>query len=258
MDEADRLHTALFATWERLCGALEDARFERRPGYVWTVCPPIPVPAFNGVWAEDDSSAPAIADALAEIDALELPHSVQVRRGRTPRCELEAERLGLMLQAELPAMLVRPDELNAVETPNLEILRATTPDALAQALATAADGFAAPPELFTALYGLEVTSLEGLVVYLGRAGEEDVSTVTAYTVDGATGIFNVATPSTYRGRGYGAAVTTCALRDGFAAGAEFAWLQSSSLGRPVYERLGFRTVDTYLLYAAPEAAFAEF
>jgi N-acetylglutamate synthase len=257
MSDADRLHAALCSAWEGLCDVLEDARFERRPGYAWTVCPPVPVPAFNGVWPEDDSSAQELADALGEIDALELPHSIQVRRGRTPDCELEAERLGLMVQAEMPAMLVRPDELRPVETPDLQILRATTPDSLAQALATAAEGFGAPPELFTALYGLEVTGLDGVVVYLGRAGEEDVSTAIGYTVDGATGIFNVATPSAYRGRGYGAAVTTCALRDGFAAGAEFAWLQSSDVGRPVYHRLGFRTVDTYVLYAGPEAPFIE-
>jgi hypothetical protein len=257
VSDADRLHAALCAAWERLCGVLEDARFERRPGYVWPVCPPVPVPAFNGVWPEDDSSAPALADALDEIDALELPHSIQVRRGRTPACELEAERLGLMLEAELPAMIVLPDELRAVDAPGLQILRATTPDALAQALATAAEAFGAPPELFTALYGLEVTGLDGVVVYLGRAGEEDVSTAIGYTVGGATGIFNVATPSPHRGRGYGAAITACAVRDGFRAGAGFAWLQSSDIGRPVYRRLGFRTVDTYLLYAAPEAPFAE-
>ncbi|HYY02694.1 MAG TPA: GNAT family N-acetyltransferase [Gaiellaceae bacterium] len=257
MTDAERVWTAVCAAWERLCGVLEDARFERRPGYVWTVCPPVPVPAFNGAWPEDDSAAPALAGALGEIDALDLPHSIQVRRGRTPACETEAERLGLMLEAETPAMIVRPDELHGVDVPNLRILRATTPDALAQALATAADAFGAPPELFTALYGLEVTELEGLVVYLGRAGEEDVSTAIGYTVEGTTGIFNVATPSAHRGRGYGAALTTCAVREGFAAGAEFGWLQSSEIGHSVYRRLGFRTVDTYLLYAPPEAPFAE-
>jgi N-acetylglutamate synthase len=257
VSDAERLHAALCAAWEQLCDALPDARFERRPGYAWTVCPPVPAPAFNGVWPEDDSSAPTLAAALDEIDALELPHSVQVRRDRTPACELEAERLGLMLQVQLPAMMVQPHELRSVDVPDLQILRATTPDALAQALATAAEGFGAPPELFTALYGLEVTGLDGLVVYLGRAGETDVSTAIGYTVDGATGIFNVATPSMHRGRGYGAAITSCAVRDGFAAGAEFAWLQSSDIGHSMYRRLGFQTVDTYLLYTAPEAPFIE-
>lgn len=255
--DAERLHTALCDAWERLCGALDDARFERRDGYVWTICPQVPLAAFNGVWPETDQVAPALADAVREIAELELPYSIQVRRGMTPGCELEAERLGLMVQAETPAMIVRPGELRGVDVPTLQIFEATTADALAQALATAADAFGAPPEAFAALYGFDVTSLDGLAVYLGRAGGEDVSTAVAYTVEGATGIFNVATPASHRGRGYGGAITTCAVRDGFAAGAEFAWLQSSDVGYSVYQRLGFRTVDTYCVYAAPETPFVD-
>lgn len=257
MSDAERLHAALCASWERLCGVLEDARFERRDGYVWTICPPVPIPAFNGVWPEADRAAPALADALGEISELELPYSIQLRRGMTPACEAEAERLGLMLEAETPGMVVRPDELRGADVRTLQILKATTADALAQALATAAEAFAAPPEIFTALYGFDVAGLDGLVVYLGRIGNQDVATGIGYTVDGATGIFNIATPPAHRGRGYGAAITTCAVRDGFAAGAELAWLQSSDIGYRVYERLGFRTVETYRLYAAPEAPFPE-
>jgi N-acetylglutamate synthase len=255
--DADLLYAALCAAWEHVCDALDDARFERRDGYVWTICPPVPVPPFNAVWPEDEAATPALADALGEIAALDLPHSIQVRRERTPACEAEAQRLGLMLQVEMPAMIVRPDELRAVDVPGLQILNATTPDALAQASATAAEAFGAPPELFTALYGLEVTSLERLVVYVGRLGDEDVSTAIGYTIAGATGIFNVGTAPAHRGRGYGAALTTCAAREGFAAGAEVAWLQSSDIGYRVYHHLGFRPVDTYLLYAPPEAPFAE-
>jgi len=48
-------------------------------------------------------------------------------------------------------------------------------------------------------------------------------------------------------------VTACAAREGFAAGAKFAYLQSSTLGYGVYKRLGFREVERYLLYTAPEA-----
>jgi ribosomal protein S18 acetylase RimI-like enzyme len=243
--------------WGHLCDALDDARFERRDGYIWTICPQVPLAAFNGVWPETDRAVGALAGAVDEIARLELPYSIQVRRRKTPACEREAERLGLMLQAEIPAMIVRPSELRGVDVRSLQILEATTADALAQALATAADAFGAPPDAFAALYGLDVTGLDGLAIYLGRVGDVDVSTAVGYTVEGATGIFNVATPSSHRGRGFGAAITTCAVRAGFAAGAEFAWLQSSDVGHSVYERLGFRTVETYCVYSAPEAPFVE-
>jgi hypothetical protein len=257
LHESERLHEALRNGWERLCGALDDARFERRDGYVWTVCPQIPLPTFNGIWPETDDAAPALAGALHEIAELELPYSIHVRDGLTPACELAAAELGLMLQAEMPGMVVAPQDFRGVDVRSLQILKATTPDTLAQAHATAAEAFGVPPDVLAALYGLDVTGLDGLTVYLGRVGDVDVSTGVGYTVDGATGIFNVATPAAYRERGYGAAITTCAVRDGFADGAELAWLQSSDLGYPVYERLGFRRVETYRVYAAPEAPFVE-
>jgi ribosomal protein S18 acetylase RimI-like enzyme len=236
-----------------MCGALEGARFERRPGYAWTVCPPIPLPSFNSVWPENDEAAPALENALSEIAAMGLPYAVQARRGKTPACVLEAERLGLMVGEEEPGMLVTPDELRDVEVAELEILNVKTADGLAQALAVGAEGFGVQPELFAPLYDLEFLQLDGLEYYLGRVGDTDVTTGMGFTVGDAVGIFSIATPPQHRGRGYGAAITAQAVRDGFRAGAEFAWLQSSQSGYPVYRRLGFRDVETYALYTSPEA-----
>jgi len=256
-EDADRLHAALTAAWEALAGALEGGRLEHRDGYLWTICPAVPVPQFNGVWPIDDSSAPALEAALDEVRALGLPYSVQVRAGRTPAAEREAERLGLLVESELPGMLARREELRDIEVDGLHVIRVRTSDGLAQALAVAAEGFAAPPEIFAPLYVPEVASMDGLAIYVGRAGEVDVTTAVGLTIEDAVGVFTVATPAAHRGRGYGAAVTAYAAREGFAAGARFAYLQSSSLGYPVYRRLGFRDVERYLLYTAPEAPAVE-
>ncbi len=55
---------------------------------------------------------------------------------------------------------------------------------------------------------------------------------------------NVATIEAARGRGYGTAMTWAAIADA-APGVEIAVLQASALGRPVYERMGFRMVVEY-------------
>jgi ribosomal protein S18 acetylase RimI-like enzyme len=251
--EADRLYAALSEAFSRACLALEGSRFERRPGYVWAVCPQVPVPTFNGVWPEDDSCAIALADALEEIKALGLPSSVITRRGRTPACDEAAERIGLIVSEELPGMALTRDELRAVDVPDLEVVRVATSDELAQALAIATEGFGAPTDLFAPLYDARFAQIEGFEYYLGRVGGVDVTTAAGYTIGDAIGIFNVATPEAHRGRGYGAAVTVEAVRRGFDAGAEFAWLQSSAIGHSVYRRIGFRDVETYLLWTAPEA-----
>jgi predicted GNAT family acetyltransferase len=103
------------------------------------------------------------------------------------------------------------------------------------------------------LYLLEAAAVEGISYYLGRVDGVDVSTSVGYTLGDLVGVFNVATPPEHRGRGYGAALTAEAARQGFAAGAELAWLQASAMGVPVYRRLGFREVEDYLLLTRPEA-----
>jgi len=59
------------------------------------------------------------------------------------------------------------------------------------------------------------------------------------------GLFNVATLPAHRRRGYGAAITERAVRDGLDRGARWAWLQSSTAGYGVYEKLGFRTQQSW-------------
>jgi len=59
------------------------------------------------------------------------------------------------------------------------------------------------------------------------------------------GIYNVATLPEHQGRGFGAAITAHAFRGGFAAGASFAYLQSSDAGFAVYRRLGFRAIESW-------------
>jgi ribosomal protein S18 acetylase RimI-like enzyme len=251
--EAERLHEALCAAWVRLADAMEGARCERRPGYLWAVFPQMPVPSFNGVWPDDDSAASALEGALAEIATLGVPYSMQTRPGRTPAWDDEAERLGLMVREEEPAMLLLRDELREVAAPELELVKVETADGLAQALAVAAEGFGVPADLFVPLYDLEVAQIDGVAYYLGRVGREDVTTGVGLTVGDAVGVFSVATRPEHRGRGYGAAITVEAVREGFRSGAKFAWLQASPSGHRVYRRLGFRDVDTYVLRVAPEA-----
>jgi ribosomal protein S18 acetylase RimI-like enzyme len=242
MDEGLRLHLALCTVAERMAGVMEGARFERRDGYVLMTFPTLPIPSFNGVWPEADSAAGALGDALAEVEAEGLAAGVLARRGETPAVD-EA--------ARVPGMVANAGDLDGPAASELEVVRVETADGFAQALALAAEGFGLPADFLAPLYMLEVTGLDGFEVYLGRVEGRDVTTAASYVVDGDVGIFNVATPAEYRGRGYGAAITVHAVREGFAAGAELAYLQSSAIGESVYRRLGFREVLTYVLLTRP-------
>jgi ribosomal protein S18 acetylase RimI-like enzyme len=75
-----------------------------------------------------------------------------------------------------------------------------------------------------------------LRLWVGYVDDTPVTTAVAYVGFDVVGVYFIATLPEARGRGYGTAMTDLAAR---AAPELPAVLQSSDLGRPVYERLGF-------------------
>ena len=86
---------------------------------------------------------------------------------------------------------------------------------------------------------------------IGLLGGVPVASASVMVAGGAAGIYNVATLEPARGRGIGAAMTAAVVRRGAARGLSLATLQASSMGRPVYERLGFRFVCDLVPYRPP-------
>jgi GNAT superfamily N-acetyltransferase len=62
------------------------------------------------------------------------------------------------------------------------------------------------------------------------------------------GIYFVCTHPAYRRRGIGAAITLAAMRGASELGCRLAVLGTSDMGRPVYERLGFRDAGVMLIF----------
>ncbi|MCI0633603.1 MAG: GNAT family N-acetyltransferase [Actinobacteria bacterium] len=82
-------------------------------------------------------------------------------------------------------------------------------------------------------------------VWLGRVDGRPVTTATAYIGDGFVGIYAVATAAHARGKGYAEAVTWSAT---LCRPELPATLQASQMGRPVYERMGYRTVAEFTVW----------
>ena len=247
------LHRLLWGVFRQIFARLEGARLEERDGYALSVCPQLPLPQLCGVWVEDDSAAPALEAAVGEIEGLSLPCWVTTREGKTPLAEEETRRLGFSDAETLAGMTLGRGTLLEPAEGRLEIARAESAGEFAAAAAVCAAGFEVPIELLAPFYVPDVARPAGFAVYVGRRSGQPVTTATSWTADGAVGVFNVGTPPEHRGRGYAAEVTARAVRDGLASGAELAWLQSSPRARPMYERLGFETVERHVVHGRPPA-----
>lgn len=106
-------------------------------------------------------------------------------------------------------------------------------------------------ELVAPLTDPHIYDQPGMRAFLGYAGGEAVATALACETDGIAGVYNIATLPSFRGRGYGAAMSGHAAAWGRDRGAEVAVLQASAMGRPVYERMGFVEVVAYVQLVMP-------
>ena len=217
----------------------------------------IPVPPFNGVWSVTaDVATGGVLAAVDEFAAGDLPWNVQLRPGYPAELDDELAGRGLVVTAEIPFMVLPdPAPLAAAAQASAATYRQVETFAdLDSLLSLLERGFGMPPAISRGVFPMRLIFLAA--TWIATNGQ-DVATGLGYVHDGWCGVFNVATPEEHRGRGYGGAVTAHTVAAARAAGARGAYLQSSPMGLPVYERLGFVTVETWRQwmpgqYAEPE------
>jgi ketosteroid isomerase-like protein/predicted GNAT family acetyltransferase len=103
-------------------------------------------------------------------------------------------------------------------------------------------------DVFASVESVCAPHVQGLV---GWVDGRPVAAAMAYVSHGVAGIGWVGVVTEARGKGYAAAVTWAALREGFRRGGAFANLQASPMGRPVYETMGFATPTHYRVWMPP-------
>jgi GNAT superfamily N-acetyltransferase len=135
---------------------------------------------------------------------------------------------------------------------DLEICRVRDVEDLQSWARTMSIGFEmSDPNFFDRLATPQSLATEGLTFYLGSCSGKPVATSLLYKSDNIAGIHRVSTIPEFRGRGFGEAMASFAVRDGFQSGCDLASLQASSMGFPVYLKMGFRHILNYRNWVVP-------
>jgi hypothetical protein len=194
------------------------------------------------VGREPTDTLAALRMAEAEFRARACQFGVKVVVGRTPSAEWAVRELGLQRILQEPVMAVSvADVAEAAPPPGVSLRRVTTPEDRAAAVDVEMQVFGTRREIAEALVPASVADDPHVRAYVATLAEGPVAGAHARRHEQTVGIFGVGTVERARRRGIGGALTSLVVRD-HANVADLAWLESSDLGRPMYERLGFRTI----------------
>jgi ribosomal protein S18 acetylase RimI-like enzyme len=247
--DADSAASALIAAFRLLADSLPGMHQKQVGPGVISLISGLPMATLNGVFT--DAAHPDVTDidrAAAGIAGLTLPWSMQFRGEPDPAAGRVAARYGLTARTTSPLMLYRPAsdrQAPWAREPAAAAVRVADGQDRTDYAAALAAGFEAPPEVMAPFSSPEAFALPGAVPYLAREDGQVAAVGFGVFADGMVGIFNIATLPAYRGRGYGRAVSSRIVADGIARGAGLAYLQSSDDGYPLYQSMGFRTVETW-------------
>lgn len=267
--ELARLEHANYIEAITLPGKLIPDTLIRRAAGVVVALSGLELRLFNQIFVEDDGADPdALADGIAAARARGADFVVSLRRGIDDRWIPLLSTLGLAPDGpehSVPGMALHPIPAAAggdrpavrsdrpVANDGRQDIRVVTDLAgLEDHIGVVVAGFELPEPIVRSFMSPRMLELPGITVYVGYADDRPVTTGLGIRTGQTIGVYNIATIPEARRRGYGAAMTARVAGDGALAGCETAILQASPMGKPVYERMGYRTVVEYDGYTDPQ------
>jgi GNAT superfamily N-acetyltransferase len=212
----------------------------------------MPGPSFNVVFGLNHPKS--VAQVKEGIERLFLRANTEFQIVTLPETLDELEpiirEMNLTEREVFPGMVLDPiPDASPDRIKELEIRQVSGSEEIAQFLRTGASGSGTPPNYFDIwkagiLAGASLPWSRG-ANYLGYVGVKPVATSLRIRTGDVAGVYFVSTLAEFRRRGFGEAMTRRAIADGRTAGCTLGYLQASKMGRPIYERMGFRVFEEY-------------
>jgi len=194
----------------------------------------------------------AIRGAINYFDAHKLPFLFRMREGVDPAFEQAAAGAGLPYSDTVPGLVLHPVPDPPAALAALDIRTVRDAQTLGDHVRVVADSFSMPLEMAQRFMTSRLLDIVDAELYVGYVDGAPVASSALVATHRTGGVYNVGCVASQRRKGYGEAMTWHAVRRGAEMGCLMSSLQASEMGRPVYERMGFRLVAPYRTYLRPE------
>jgi GNAT superfamily N-acetyltransferase len=236
-----------------------DAGRVHSDGGTVTILSDIPFDWFNQVLIErPDATRAGLLAVMEEGRGRGDGFVVRLRDGVDDRFIPTLTRAGLVAAAEsttIPGMVAFPIDRDVIEDviapsrlPGFEIRQVSDATGIDDHRLVVTEGFGSPPAVAFGTTCARLLDDPASTVYVGYSGGAPVASGLGWRTGRTIGVYAIATIPAARRKGYAAAMTARVMTDGLKAGCDVAVLQASELGRPIYERLGFRVAVRYRTY----------
>jgi GNAT superfamily N-acetyltransferase len=220
----------------------EVARF----GPLTAVSAGIPMPLYNQVLTFEAPARDDLEAAVSWIDKREVPFWVTVPDPLLEDVGEHAAELGLAKAEVVNPMMILTSlgEIPPNETV-ADISEVTDTDVLDEFIEIPATVFGIPPGFVRQMTPTSVLNDEEVRMFVGRVDGVPVACGRVVKTDDVAGVYDIAVEEEFRRQGIGEAMTGAVLRAGRDAGCQMGALESTEMGYPLYQRMGFETVVDY-------------
>jgi ribosomal protein S18 acetylase RimI-like enzyme len=251
-DSQARADQNLFDAFRIMVTCMPKGEARERDGLLVTASG-LPTSQFNIAWVTRPLEKPreTLQWGTDYFDERRLPFIVRVRERFDTASEAAMQGLKLAYAESVPGMILADPGRRGNAVEGLTISDATDDDTLAANAALISASFGAPRHFARQLIMCATLGPPDTKTFTGYLNGKAVATCSLFVTGRVAGIFNVSTLPEARGRGIGEAITWHAVHAGAERGALIASLQASEMGRPIYQRMGFRLTANYLAFGRP-------
>jgi len=257
-DQLQRSHLNLVDSSRQFFELDPGAAIEAEPGWLFGAGSSTHPVISNGAFRRDDGvdAGEFVTRATEFFVARGRGFTIWVRGGQAEDRDLvvAAEAAGFQVVYEMPEMTLAAKPAPPELPPGTELRRLIKVEQATDFWRVAIASYETigfPPEVFAGYTNDAGLLAENVVAFLVLLDGEPVGIAMTMVSHGVAGIYWVGSLEQARGKGLGRAVTVAATNAGFDLGADVASLQASSMGKPIYEAMGYETAFQYQMLMSP-------